>query len=91
MFHFRKDRKTQTKFNFVYGNTPIDLVSSYKYQGVMFDENLNFNSCVMALADSGGRAHGGLITKLRQLRNICFKTFTRAYDACIASILDKGC
>ena len=54
------------------------------------DEHLNFNECARTLADSGGRALGGLIPKIRNIKNICFGSFTKLFDACVASILDYG-
>ena len=54
------------------------------------DEHQNFNECTITLADSGGRALGGLITKIKKFKSLCFGTYTKLYDSCVASILDFG-
>ena len=56
--HFKKQRRTRTKFKFQIGESELSIVPSYKYLGAMFDENLNFKDCEQILADAAGRGWG---------------------------------
>ena len=75
--HFRPKRKNVTSYNFVYDGNNIERVSEYKYLGVYLDEFLKYDKCTCALAESAGRALGGVITKFRNLTDCGYKTFTR--------------
>ena len=57
----------------------LEIVSSYKYLEVILDEFLSFEKCEETLLDSAGRALGGVISKVKQLRNIGFKTYSQGY------------
>ena len=59
--HFRPKRKTCTKYRFKYDNHPLSIVDSYKHLGMYMDEHMTFDKCSRILADSAGRALGGVI------------------------------
>ena len=86
--HFRKSRRKLTKFKFSFGNNVLELVPKYRYLGVIFDENLNFNECATTLADSAGRALGNVISKFSSFKNIMFSTFTKLFDTTVWPILN---
>ena len=88
IMHFRKSRKRLTKFNFMFGDKPIEMVSKYRYLGIIFDENLNFTECATTLADSAGRALGSVISKFSSFKNIRFSIFTKLFDSTVWPILD---
>ena len=67
--HFRGSWKKNSNFNFQYNDTSLEYKDEYKYLGVYLDEHLNFNSCINILADSGSRALGIDISKLKTLKN----------------------
>ncbi len=89
--HFRKSNLSQTEFNFKLGDVQLEKVKQYKYLGVIFDENLKFENCVKCLADSGGRALGGIINKFKLLKNVGFKTFTTLFKTNVLPVLHYGC
>ena len=68
----------------------IGIVDSYKYLGVYMDEHMTFDKCSRILADSAGRALGGVISKCKTLRDCGYKTFTKLFDAGVLSILNYG-
>ena len=86
--HFRKTRRKRTNFKFSFGNKLLELVPKYRYLGVIFDENLNFNECANTLANSAGRALGSVISKFSPLKNIMFSTYTKLYDTTVWPILN---
>ena len=89
--HFRKHRRPRTSFKFLIGESELDIVSFYRYLGVIFDEYLNFKQCEEILADAAGRALGGVIHKLKQIKytNICI--FKKLYESCVIPIMDYNC
>ena len=86
--HFRQNRKQQSNFQFKYGSTTLEYCPYYKYLGLYLDANLNFNNGIRTLADSGGRAFGAVISKLKHLKDVRYKTFTTIFNSQIANILD---
>ena len=40
------------------------------------------------LAESAGRALGGVIGKIKTLKDVGFRTYTTLYQACVCPILD---
>ena len=62
--------------------------SKIMHLGLYLDANLNFNNGIRTLADSGGRAFGAVIAKLKHLKDVTYKTFTTIFNSQIATILD---
>ena len=60
IIHFRTVRKAPTNVVFKYGNDDLEVVSRYKYLGIILDEHLKFDTCSRPLAESGGRALGSV-------------------------------
>ena len=56
--------------------------------GIVIDENLDFNTTAKVLANSAGRALGGIISKYKKLRGLGFNTYTTLYEAGVTPILD---
>ena len=88
--HFRKTRQKLTDVKFHYGDTQLQVVSDYKYLGVILDENLNFSKCSKMLAESGGRALSSIISKFKMFKDLGYKTFTTMYESGVVPILDYG-
>ena len=92
IIHFRKKRKKITDIVFTIGKDKIDIVSSYKYLGVIFDENLTFKECSENLCASAGRALSSIISKFQPLKYGAagHRTFTTLYNTGVKSILEYG-
>ena len=69
----------------------LEIVNDYKYFGVYMNEFLDYNKCVDTLCDSGGRALGCIINKMRDIKDLGYQTFTKLYENYVASIVDYGC
>ena len=54
------------------------------------DEYLNFNTCSKILADSGGRALGAIISKLKYLKDIYFISYSKMYESGGIPVVDYG-
>ena len=77
-------------YSFKIGQNVIELVETYKYLGVIFQEKSDFTQTADALATGGGRAFGGLISKLHGLKDFGFKTFEKLYYSCVVPVTDYG-
>ena len=53
------------------------------------DEYLNYGKCTNILAESAGRALGGIISKFKQ-HSIGYKTYTKMFDTSVVPILNYG-
>ena len=84
--HFRTQNSPCTENIFMYGDAELEMVKQYKYLGIILDDHLNFNDCIKALADSSGRALGGIISKFKCLKNVGYETFTKLYKSGVQPI-----
>jgi hypothetical protein len=88
---FRTRKTPLTNANFKCGDLELDIVSEYKYLGLMLNEHLNWDLTVKTLAASANRALGVLIAKSKQFGGFPFDVFTSAYNAMVRPILEYGC
>ena len=88
VIHFRNNRKLVTNHVFKFSESTIEIVSCYKYLGILIDEHLTFEKCAKLLSESGGRALGSIISKFKILKNCGFKTFEKLYSTGMCPILD---
>ena len=58
--------------------------------GVILDEHLTYKSATKILANAGGRALGGIISKFKSFKDIGYDTYTKLFDNCVAPILEYG-
>lgn len=86
--HFRKNRSKISNFNFHLGENNLDYEASYKYLGVIFDENRDFKVNAENLAKSGGRALGSFISKINAIKSVGFRTYEKLFNNCVAPVLD---
>jgi len=87
VIHFRPLNKKITTATFVYGRTKLEVVSTYKYLGVIFDEFMEFNVGVKTLAGAGGRGLGKIFSSHRRLHGIGFKTYTHLFETMVDPIV----
>ena len=87
VMHFRKKTRDITKFMFHVNDSPLEIVSDYKYLGVLFNEHLDFSKTAELLANAGGRALGAVINKVKSNKDLGYKTFTTLIDSCVMPLL----
>ena len=88
VIHFRKQQCSKTNYDFRIGNKHIEVASTYKYLGTYFSEFLTFTQHADLLGESGGRALGSVITKLKKNNFMNYSTYTKLYESCVTPILD---
>ena len=89
--HFRPQGHRITELQFIIGQTLLENVISYKYLGVIFDEHLKYSAQCDATSIGAGRALGGIISKLYNMKEFGFKSYEKLYyNCCVAPILNYG-
>ena len=67
--HFQNVRQKKMAVKFKYQGDEVEVVPMYKYLGYHFDEHLKYNIGWEALASSGGRALGAIISKFKDIKD----------------------
>ncbi len=86
--HFRKGRTQRTDFRFTVGNDILETVENYKYLGVIMNDKLNYTQHCESIAKGAGRALGGVISKIHNIKEFGFNTYEKLYSSCVIPILD---
>ena len=66
--HFRKPRQKVTDCVFKYGDMKLDIVTEYKYLGVIFDEFIKFKRCSKTLASLVAELLSAVISKFKEFK-----------------------
>ena len=85
--HFRRKVQAKTSVIFHCNEQKLDIVDSYKYLGLWFDEFLSPQKGTKMLAQSATRALGVVISKFKMIGGSLFMTYKKLYDAMILPIL----
>ena len=88
--HFRNKRQCRTLFIFMYGETNLDIVSQYKYLGLVLNKFLDLGITANILSDSAGRALGAIIAKTKNLKDLGFKTYQKLFNTGVLPVLNYG-
>ena len=89
LVHFRPCCVPNPSYLFVYNMDVIEIVSRYKYLGIVLDEMLDYSVIIAnVLAYSGGRILGSLYTKFKNNKGFGYTTYTKMFDSCVSPILD---
>ena len=91
VIHFRKSRVKKSTFVFNVGEKHLEIVSQYKYLGIVLDEHLNFNKASEVLGGAAGRALSVIISKFKNIHGMGYETFTKLFHSCVSPILDYSC
>ena len=75
---------------FTFNNNTVDVVFEYKYLGIIFNYNGNFNKAKKNLCDQATKAMYALITKARKL-NLPVDIQLHLFDTLVVPILLYGC
>ena len=86
--HFRKQCVPRSNFNFKIGPNSLQYVSQYKYLGIIFNDKMDFSIATETLGKAGGRALGGMISKIHNFKDVAFKTFETLFESCVVPVID---
>ena len=64
----------------------LEIVKTYNYLGVKFDENLNFRDCIKARSNAAYRAFGETVSKWKQYSDVGYNTFCHLFDSFVAPV-----
>ena len=88
--HYRKVRKSQTKFTFRWEDQEIEITNGYRYLDVFLDQNLNFETHCNNISNSAGRALGKILSKFAAFKDIGYFTFTKLFRSNVESVMGYG-
>lgn len=74
IIHFRK-KGSRSDFQFKINSNILQYNTDYIYFGVIFHEKLNFQNNADILSKAGGRALGGMVSKIRPYKEKGISTF----------------
>ena len=90
IIHFRTKLNRVTDVNFCFDGNILEIVSEYKYLGVLIDEHLSFEKATAMLAEAGGRALGSIISKFKKMKDCSFRTFEKLYESGVVPVATYG-
>ena len=70
-------------YNFNVNDVNLEIVSEYKYLGVVLQEYLDYNTTAELLASASGRALGAVINRVKWNKDLGYATFTKLIDSCV--------
>ena len=88
--YFKPKSFLQTAYEFHCGSESIEVVSQYKYLGLLLTEFLDYNVTTKIVSPSAGRALGLLIPKDKAFGGMPFECYSKCYDALVQSIINYG-
>ncbi len=88
--HFSTQSRERTGFIFIYGEQNINVVSQYKYLGLILNEHLDYALMAKMVAKSACRALGLLIAKCKASGRMPYNVYTKLYDALVQQIINNG-
>ena len=83
MVHFRNSSTNRTGRRFLFIDQSVEIVSSYKYLGLVLDEFLNFEIKAKVVANSASRALGLVISRFKIAAGLPYMVFTKLYDTVV--------
>ena len=86
---FSKGR-ANLKSEFWFNGNKLEIAKEYKYLGIYFKHNGNFNRCINHLVSQAEKAMFSLITKARKL-NLDLDVVLELFDKTVTPILYYGC
>ena len=88
--HYRNVSIPKTPFVFTCGTSNLEVVSQYKYLGLIIDEFLDYNVTVKHISKHASRALGSIIAKYKSLGGLSFKYFSKLHDSLVLPIITYG-
>ena len=90
ILHFRPPSVAQTNFGFCVDNKSLNIVTQYKYLGLILTEHLDLCFTAKTVAQAATRALGVLITKFKQNGEMPCATYSKLYLALVHPVLEYG-
>ena len=88
VMHFRASSKPRIEYQFKCGDLYLELVTQYKYLGVLLTKHLDYTAMTKMVAQSASRALGLLISKDKAFGGMPYTCYTKCFDATVQSIID---
>ena len=83
--------KNDTYANFVYGNSNLEEVSSYKYLGIDIHHKLNWNYRIEKRINGGWKAYFGLENNCKAANLVMWDKNKLLFETLITHVILYGC
>ena len=91
VMHFRKGPSViQCKGPFAYGQSELEIVSQYKYLGLVLTDFLDYNVTAKQVALAAHRALGVVIAKGKVLGGLPYHVYSKLFDSLVQPVIDYG-
>ncbi len=90
VMHFRNKNTERSEFPFNINHAGLEIVSSYKYLGVVLEEHLDYTKTAEILSAAAGRALGAVINRVKFNKDLGYRTYTTLVNSCVVPILLYG-
>ena len=88
IMHIRRQRRTRSRFTFLFDYKPVPYCNDYKYLGSNINEHLSFKFTVEKHSQSAGRALSAIITKMIKNHGFPLNVYSLLLSACVNSVSD---
>ena len=66
----------------------LNVVTQYKYLGIVINEFIDYNVIAQILADAANRALGAVIYKYKKINRLEYYRYTKLFQSSVCPILD---
>ena len=88
--NLRNKSTNKTDRRFLFNNQSVEIVSSYKYLGLVLDEFLDYDIMAKFVANSASRALELVISKFKTAGGLPYKVYTKLYDTIVWPTISYG-
>ena len=88
--HYRPSSQKRSCFAFKCGDQQLEITDKYRYLGLWFTEDLDFDFMVKQVAAAAQRSLGLLIAKAKAIGGFTHEQFTQLYSSLVQSVIDYG-
>ena len=86
--HFHSKSVPRSTFKFYIKNKELEIVSQYRYLGLVLEESLDMSYTAKIVAQSATRALGVLINKFKAHGGMPYETYTRLFYSLVQQVLE---
>ncbi|MEW8548427.1 MAG: hypothetical protein AB2693_33410 [Candidatus Thiodiazotropha sp.] len=90
VIHYRNPSKQRTDFSFTFANQRIDVISWYRYLGLVLEEHMNYDVTAKAVAKAASHALGLVISKSKSAGGLPYSKISQNYMIQLCGLISYG-
>ena len=88
VIHFHSKSVPRSTFKFYISNKELEIVSQYRYLGLVLEESLDMSYTAKIVAQSATRSLGVLINKFKAQSGMPYETYTKLFYSLVQPVLE---